>query len=61
MQVGNLKLVTGESVNEDCYLAFDDALDKVAKQLRRKKRELRDDKPVRLKDSALIAGMRAPF
>ena len=35
----------GEAENADAYLAFDLALDHVAKQLRRRKRVLKEDKP----------------
>lgn len=35
----------GEGENEDAYLAFNQALERVAKQLRRRKRALREDKP----------------
>jgi ribosomal subunit interface protein len=31
--------------HEDAYVAFNQALERVAKQLRRRKRELREDKP----------------
>ncbi len=44
MQMGALKMMSAEAVDKDIRRAFDTALDKVAKQLRRLKRELRDDK-----------------
>jgi ribosomal subunit interface protein len=44
MQMGALPMMTGEATAKDIRLAFDTALDKLAKQLRRTKRELRDDK-----------------
>ncbi|WP_158295459.1 HPF/RaiA family ribosome-associated protein [Crenalkalicoccus roseus] len=36
----------GEAENGDAYLAFNQALERVAKQLRRRKRALKEDKPV---------------
>jgi ribosomal subunit interface protein len=42
MQMGGLEMATAEAQNKDIYLAFNMALDKVAKQLRRTKRELRE-------------------
>ena len=54
MQMGGLPMKSAEAQDKDIYLAFDAALAKVAKQLRRTKRELRDDKPARIdKDLAL--------
>ena len=47
MQMGSLKLVTGEGKGKDVPLAFRTALGKVAKQLRRTKRLLREDRPNR--------------
>jgi ribosomal subunit interface protein len=47
MQMGGLPMKSAEAKNKDIYLAFNAALDKVSKQLRRTKRELREDKPVR--------------
>ena len=44
LQMGGLPVVTGEATAKDARLAFDSALGKAAKQLRRKKRELREDK-----------------
>ncbi|HEU5020102.1 MAG TPA: ribosome-associated translation inhibitor RaiA [Pseudolabrys sp.] len=44
IDIGALKIVTGEGYGFNCYLAFHGALRKVAKQLRRMKRALRDDK-----------------
>ena len=59
MQAGALKTMSGEATDKDIYLAFDRALEKVAKQLRRTKRELREDKGERVdKDAALREGMR---
>ena len=42
MQMGALPMMSGEAQNKDIYQAFNAALDKVAKQLRRTKRELRE-------------------
>jgi ribosomal subunit interface protein len=42
MQMGALQMMTGEAQHKDAYLAFNAALEKVAKQLRRTKRELRE-------------------
>jgi ribosomal subunit interface protein len=47
MQMGGLPMKSAEAKNKDIYLAFNAALDKVSKQLRRTKRELREDKPAR--------------
>ncbi|HEU6441353.1 MAG TPA: HPF/RaiA family ribosome-associated protein, partial [Microvirga sp.] len=47
--------------NKDVYAAFRQALQKTAKQLRRSKRELREDKAERIdKDMLLREGARAP-
>lgn len=54
MQMGALPMMSGEAKNKDIYAAFRSALEKVAKQLRRAKRELREDKAERIdKDMAL--------
>ena len=54
MQMSGAKPVTGEALDGDCYLAFTMALNKAAKQLRRRKREVREDKGQRLdKDMVL--------
>ena len=54
IQVGTLKTMSGEAQLKDAYAAFRSALEKVAKQLRRAKRELREDKATRIdKDIAL--------
>ena len=44
MQMGSFKLVTGEAQGKAVPLAFRTALSKVAKQLRRAKRLLREDR-----------------
>jgi ribosomal subunit interface protein len=51
VQVGALKMMSGEAQNTDIYAAFRLALEKVAKQLRRAKRELREDKAKRVAKS----------
>jgi ribosomal subunit interface protein len=61
IQMGALKKMTGEAKNKDLYAAFRQALQKTAKQLRRSKRELREDKAERVdKDALLREGNRAP-
>jgi ribosome-associated translation inhibitor RaiA len=45
MEMGALRMVTGENDGFTCHLALTGALRKAAKQLRRMKRALRDDKP----------------
>jgi len=60
MQMGALRIVTGEALAPDCYKAFDAALEKAAKQLRRRKRALRDNKPSGPdKDALLREGLHA--
>jgi ribosome-associated translation inhibitor RaiA len=49
---------TGEARDKDIYVAFNTALEKVAKQLRRTKREVREDKGARIdKDAVLRDGL----
>jgi ribosomal subunit interface protein len=61
IHVGALSRMSAEAQHEDCYAAFKAALDKVEKQLRRAKRELREDKAIRTdKDMMLRDGLRAP-
>ncbi|MEZ0169221.1 ribosome hibernation-promoting factor, HPF/YfiA family [Microvirga sp. TS319] len=61
IQMGALKMMTGEAKNKEVYAAFRQALQKAAKQLRRSKRELREDKAERIdKDMVLREGARAP-
>ncbi|MGL4287766.1 MAG: HPF/RaiA family ribosome-associated protein [Phreatobacter sp.] len=47
VQMGALKMMSATSLAPDCYQAFNTSLEKTAKQLRRKKRELRDTRPGR--------------
>jgi ribosomal subunit interface protein len=54
IQMGSLRIVTGETVGPDCRRAFDGALEKAVKQLRRRKRSLRDDKPFGPDKDALL-------
>ena len=54
MQMGSLRVKSGEAKDKDIYLAFNAALDKVAKQLRRTKRELREDKAERPDKNLLL-------
>ena len=62
IQMGGLKMMSAEHQHESCYVAFNGALAKVEKQLRRAKRELREDKPTRVdKDVAIREGLRAPL
>ena len=59
VQMGALRMMSAEAQNHDIYLAFNAALEKVAKQLRRAKRELREDKAERVdKDTSLREGLR---
>ncbi|MDB5572603.1 MAG: sigma 54 modulation protein/ribosomal protein [Hyphomicrobiales bacterium] len=48
VQVGSLPLMAGEALAKDAYQAFNQALEKVAKQLRRTKRAVREDKAQRI-------------
>jgi ribosomal subunit interface protein len=58
VQMGALKTMSAESQDKDCYLAFKGGLEKVEKQLRRAKRELREDKATRVdKDQVLRDGL----
>jgi len=54
MQMGALKMMSGEAKNKDLYAAFRAALQKTAKQLRRSKRELREDKAERIDKGMLL-------
>jgi ribosomal subunit interface protein len=58
MQMGALRIMSGEAKNKDIYAAFNTAMERVAKQLRRAKRALRDDKAERTdKDLSLREGL----
>jgi len=48
VQMGALRMMSGEAKSTDIYAAFRLALERVAKQLRRAKRELREDKAKRV-------------
>jgi ribosomal subunit interface protein len=63
MQMGSLPMKCGEATSKDIYAAFDAAVAKVAKQLRRAKRALRDDQPVRTDKGMVLRGGfgRRPF
>jgi ribosomal subunit interface protein len=54
IQMGALKMMSGEAKNKDLYAAFRAALQKTAKQLRRSKRELREDKAERVDKGMLL-------
>ena len=47
MQMGGLDRKSAEASDKNIYAAFNAALERVAKQLRRTKRELREDQPIR--------------
>lgn len=46
VHAGHAVYCDGHAEDADAYAAFNVALERVAKQLRRRKRELREDKPV---------------
>ena len=54
MQMGALAMKSAEARDKDIYLAFNAALNKLAKQLRRTKREVREDKPERVDKDVLL-------
>jgi ribosomal subunit interface protein len=54
IQMRGTQPAVGEALNKDCYKAFDAALNKAAKQLRRKKRVVREDKAIRLDKDMLL-------
>ncbi len=54
MQMGGLPMKSAEGKDKDIYVAFNAALTKVAKQLRRTKRELREDKGERVDKDAVL-------
>jgi ribosomal subunit interface protein len=61
MQMGALPMKSAEARDKDIYLAFNAALEKVAKQLRRTKRELREDKAERLDNDMVLRGGPSPI
>ena len=60
MQMGAIPMKSAEARDKDIYLAFNAALEKVAKQLRRMKRELREDKAERLDKDVVLRGGTSP-
>ena len=60
MQMGGLPMKSAEAKDKDIYLAFNAALAKVGKQLRRTKRELREDKPERTDKTVVLRERVAP-
>jgi len=61
IQMGSLKTMSGEAKDKDLYAAFRAALQKSAKQLRRSKRELREDKAERVDKDMLLREGTAPL
>jgi ribosomal subunit interface protein len=61
IQMGALKMMSGEAKDKDLYTAFRSALQKTAKQLRRSKRELREDKAERTDKDMLLREGNAPL
>jgi ribosomal subunit interface protein len=61
MQMGAIPMKSAEARDKDIYLAFNAALEKVAKQLRRTKRELREDKAERLDKDVVLRGGTSPI
>ena len=60
-KMAGLPTKSGEACNKDFYAGFDAALARVAKQLHRAKRALRDDQAVRTnQDMVLRAGLGRP-
>ena len=58
IQMGGLPMMSAEASAKDLRQAFNLALDKVATQLRRAKREVREDKPARVDKGVLPDGSR---
>jgi ribosomal subunit interface protein len=54
MQMGALPMKSAEARDKDIYIAFNSALEKVAKQLRRTKREVRENKGERVDKDAVL-------
>jgi ribosomal subunit interface protein len=44
LQIGSFKMISAGGLGADCYQAFNVAIEKAAKQLRRKKRAIRDNR-----------------
>ena len=61
IQMGALKTMSGEAKDKDLYTAFRSALQKSAKQLRRSKRELREDKAERVDKDVVLREGTAPI
>jgi ribosomal subunit interface protein len=58
VHMSGVNTITGEALNDDAFQAFNMALAKAAKQLRRKKRAVREDKGTRVdKDIMLRDGL----
>jgi len=60
MQMGGLPMKSAEAKDKDIYLAFNAALDKVGKQLRRAKREVREDKAERVDKDVVLRERASP-
>lgn len=60
MQMSALPMKSAEAKDKNIYLAFAAALNKVSKQLRRTKRELREDKPERVDKDTIFNERRRP-
>ncbi|MDB5641883.1 MAG: ribosomal subunit interface protein [Hyphomicrobiales bacterium] len=58
VQMGGLPMISAEASAKGLPLAFNQALEKVATQLRRSKRELREDKAERVDKGVLPDGSR---
>lgn len=58
VQMGGLPRTSAEASAKEMRIAFREALERVAKQLRRAKRELREDKPARVDKGVLPDGSR---
>lgn len=59
VHMGALPVMAAEARAKDCYIAFNLALERVAKQMRRVKRAVRDDKAAREdKDTTIREGLR---
>lgn len=54
LQIGSLKMISAGGLGTDCYQAFNLAMEKAAKQLRRTKREVRDNRARRPNRTAVL-------